>query len=271
MKTIVALGFKGGTGKTTVSLHLGAGLAAFHNKKILLIDYDPQANLSQGLGFDPDSQNTMVPVLQGYKKMKEVILKTEKNNLSIVRANTYLDQVESSIELSGDYLSVLRLKKALEEVAEDFDYCFIDVPPSLGWLCKSASLAADYIIINSVPEPYSVLAMSRLKDYIQATQEQGGVELLGVVLSKWNNRNVLSRESVEALSETFPEGLFETKIRSDMSVNNAILSGDPVFDYDPNCRASKDFRELAKEFLLREKLLNKGELYEKENQPAGAR
>ena len=270
MKTIVALGFKGGTGKTTVSLHLAAGLARFHNKKVLLIDYDPQANLSQGLGYNPDSKDTMVPVLQGYKNINEVITETKIKNLYLIRANTYLDQVESSSELLGDYLSVLRLKKAIEKLEGDFDFCFIDVPPSLGWLCKSASLAADHIIINSVPEPYSILAMARLKAYIETNQEETDISLLGVVLSKWDSRTVLSRESIEALSESFPQGVFSTKIRTDMSVNNAILSGEPVFDYDPSSRAAEDFKELAKEFIERVESLKEGS-HEEKSQFAGSR
>lgn len=270
MKTIVALGFKGGTGKTTVSLHLGAALALFYGKRVLLLDFDPQANLSQGLGFDPDSKDTMVPVLQKYKTLKEVVFQTKISNLSIVKANTYLDQVENSLELCNDPLSVLRLKKALENVQQDYDYCFIDVPPSLGWLCKSASFASDYIIINSVPEPYSILAMSRLHQYIKAIKEENDIKLLGIVLSKWSNRTLLSKDSVDTLENSFPEGLFNTKIRTDMSVNNAILSGEPVFKFDPSCRASEDFKSLAQEFLERVNQISEG-VHEKESEPARAR
>lgn len=249
MKTTVALGFKGGTGKTTVTLHLGAALANFHDKRVLLIDFDPQANLSQGLGFNPDSKDTMVPVLQKYKKIKDVICKTKVDGLSLIRANTFLDQVENSQELCNDSLSVLRLKRALEEIAGEFDFCFIDVPPSLGWLCKAATFASDFIIVNSVPEPYSVLAMSRLEQYIQRIKDDKEITLLGIVLSKWNTRTLLSKDSVDTLGTSFTEGLFKTKIRTDMSVNNAILAGEPVFKYDPEGRAAEDFKDLAKEFL----------------------
>lgn len=251
MKTVIALGFKGGTGKTTVSLHLGAGLALFHKKRVLLIDYDPQANLSQGLGFSPDSEDTMVPVLKKQKKIQDVIVKTKIPNLFIIRANTYLDQVENSLDLSTDLLSILRFNKALEALKNEFDYCFIDVPPSLGWLCKSATLASNYIIINSIPEPYSVLAMSRLKEYIKGTQEDIDIQFLGVVLSKWNNRSLLSKDSVEALEIDFPGGLFDTKIRTDVSINNAILHGEPVYQTEPDSRAAIDFKQLVDEFILK--------------------
>lgn len=270
MKTTVALGFKGGTGKTTVSLHLGAALAEYHKKKVLLLDFDPQANLSQGLGYDPDSKDTMVPVLQKYKKIKDVIIPTKIENLSIIRANTYLDQVENSIEVCNDPLSVLRLKRALADIQDDFDFCFIDVPPSLGWLCKAATFASDFIIVNSVPEPYSVLAMSRLNHYIESIKEENNIHLLGIVLSKWNTRTLLSKDSVDALGNSFEEGLFKTKIRTDMSVNNSILNGEPVFRYDPNCRAAEDFKELSNEFL--EKVNNiREKVYEETGEPARAR
>ncbi len=269
MKTTVALGFKGGTGKTTVSLHLGAALALFHKKKVLLIDFDPQANLTQGLGYDPDSEDTMVPVLKKNKTIEDVVQETRIPNLSIIKANTYLDQVENSLELCQDPLSVLRLKKALLEVKDKYDYCFIDVPPSLGWLCKAASFASDYTIINSVPEPYSILAMSRLHQYIKAVKEENDIKIMGVVLSKWSSRTLLSKDSVDALEDSFPEGSFKTKIRTDMSINNAILSGEPVFLFDPTCRASEDFKSLAIEFLEREKP-TKRETYEEKSEPAGA-
>lgn len=270
MKTIVALGFKGGTGKTTVTLHLGAALAEFHRKKILLIDFDPQANLSQGLGFNPDSKDTMVPVLQKSKKVSDVICQTKIEGLSLVKANTYLDQIENTRELCNDSLSVLRLKRALEEIREEFDFCFIDVPPSLGWLCKAATFASDFIIVNSVPEPYSVLAMSRLDQYIKQIKEDKDIKLLGIVLSKWNTRTLLSKDSVDALENSFTEGLFQTKIRTDMSVNNAILAGEPVFKFDPDCRAAEDFRDLAKEFLEKMNIMNGG-VYGEACEPAGAR
>ena len=139
MQTVVLCGFKGGTARTSTSLHLGSALASMHKKKVLLVDFDPQANLSTGLGFGTDSLLTMVPVLQGERSMDEVIQPTHIDGLHIVPANTYLDQIESTAPLVSDPYAHERLRKALKPL--NFDFCFIDIPPSLGWLCQSAFFA----------------------------------------------------------------------------------------------------------------------------------
>jgi chromosome partitioning protein len=249
MKTITLCGFKGGTARTSTTLHLGAALADIHKKKVLLIDFDPQANLSTGLGMGTDSLDTMVPVLQGEKKIKSVIQETSINGLHIIPANTYLDQIESTSPLVSDPYAHERLRKSLRGL--DYDYCFIDIPPSLGWLCQSAFFASQHSLICSIPEPYSVLALNRLHKYHQAINENHDLTVLGVLFSLWDDRGATNKAFVEGVESVFPGKLFNAKIRKDIAVNRAILQGQPVFRTDPNSRVAKDYEAFSNEFLAR--------------------
>ena len=168
MITIVASSFKGGTGKTSACLHIACALAMFHNKNCLLVDFDPQANLTSSLGFSTDDLDTMVPVLQEERGLKTDIKATRIDDLSLIAANTYLDQIEATAPLVSDPYAHERLRDNLKEVANDYDFCFIDIPPSLNWLCRSAFYASDYSLVCAIPEPFSVLAMQRLQKYHDA-------------------------------------------------------------------------------------------------------
>lgn len=249
MKTIVLCGFKGGTARTSTSLHLGAALAKFHGQRVLLIDFDPQANLSTGLGFGTDCMDTMVPVLQGHRKIQDVIKETSVNNLHLVPANTYLDQIESTSPLVSDLYAHERLRKLLKPL--DYDFCFIDIPPSLGWLCQSAFFASQYSLICSIPEPYSVLALNRLAKYHQSINENHPIEVMGVIFSLWYERGATNCAFIQGVESTFPGKIFSTKIRRDISVSRSILQGLPVFDVYPNSFASQDYQSFAAEFLNR--------------------
>lgn len=249
MKTIVVCGFKGGTARTSTTLHLGAALAKFHKQKVLLIDFDPQANLSTGLGCGTDELETMVPVLQQLNTIDEVIRKTSIEGLDLIVANTYLDQVESTSPLVSDPYAHERLRKSLKDL--DYDFCFIDIPPSLGWLCQSAFFASQYSLICSVPEPYSVLALQRLAKYHQAINENHKIEVIGVLLSLWDERGATNKAYTDGIEEEFPDKLFKVKVRKDIAVNRAILEGRSVFETAKTSRVSKDYQELAKEFMSR--------------------
>jgi chromosome partitioning protein len=249
MKTITLCGFKGGTCRTSTTLHLGAALATFHNKRILLVDFDPQANLSTGLGMGTDNLKTMVPVLQGEMKINEVIQRTAIEDLDIIPANTFLDQIESTAPLVSDPYAHERLRKALRVL--DYDYTFIDIPPSLGWLCQSAFFASQHSIICSVPEPYSVLALNRLEKYHQAINENHTLTIIGVLFSLWDSRCATNKAFMDGVEDVFPSKLFETKIRRDIAVSRAILQGLPVFETDSSARVALDYKNLASEFLSR--------------------
>lgn len=257
MQTVTFCSFKGGTAKTSTALHMGACLAKFHKKKVLLIDFDSQANLSIGLNFGPDHLETTVPVLQNKALLKDSIQATSIRNLSLVPANALLDQIEKTPELSADPYGHERLRRALKTVEDDFDYCFIDTPPSLGWLTQSAFFASHFSVICAIPEAYSVIALGRLKDFHESINRYHPVLVLGVLMTFWDERGAVNKTFMDEIDRAFPGKVFESKIRRDIAVSRAVLHGRTVFETDPSARASQDYRALAKEFLKRFELVAK--------------
>jgi len=163
MTTIAVSSFKGGTAKTSSALHFGAALAKYHNKKVLLIDFDAQANLTTGLGFDPDEHDSMAAVLQGEKTFDQVVMKTPFHNLDLVPADTWLERVEVTGALAADRYSHERLRDIVSPL--DYDFILIDTPPSLCWLTESALIASQYTLVCATPEFYSVKGLERLTVY----------------------------------------------------------------------------------------------------------
>lgn len=249
MITITTASFKGGTGKTSVTQHLACALGLFHDKKCLLIDSDPQANLSSALGFSPDELEALPAVLQEEKEISEVIRKTSIENVDIVLANTYLDQIESTAPLVSDSYSHERLRGAISSLKDQYDFCFIDIPPSLNWLCRSAFYASNFSIIAAVPEPFSILAMERLAKYHDTINKHHRIDVLGVILSLWDERGAINEAVNEGIELSFPGLIFNTKIRRDKSIPRSVLDGKPVFLTDKNSRAAEDYKELVDEIL----------------------
>lgn len=249
MITTVISSFKGGTAKTSTVLHVGAALAKFHKKRVLLIDFDSQANLSTGLGIGCDSLDTMVPVLQGEKRIQDVIKETSTPGLYIIPGNTYLDGVERTSPIMSDPYNHERLRKSLQSL--DFDYCLIDVPPSLSWLTQSAYFASDYSLLAITPEPYSVLALHRLAKFHSMINEHHPIKLAGILFSLWDPRTATNQVFSEGIDEVYPNMLFDTRVRRDVSVSRAILQGKSVFDAYPKSRVVDDYKSLALEFLAK--------------------
>lgn len=249
MTTISVSSFKGGTAKTSTSLHLGSALCKFHKKRVLLIDFDAQANLTTGLGFDPDEQDGMAPVLQGEKSIHDVILHTCIPNMDIVPADTWLERVEVSGSLAADRYSHERLKEILRHV--DYDFILIDTPPSLCWLTESALIASQYSLVCATPEFYSVKGLQRLSLFINNISERHGVKILGVALSFWNPRGKSNDAFLNVIEETFPGKLLQAKVRRDIAVSEATIYGKPIFDTEPKSRASLDYMALTQEILKR--------------------
>ncbi len=187
-------------------------------------------------------------------------------NLALISANAYLDGIERSPELGNDPYAHERLRRALAEVEDDFDFCFIDTPPSLGWLTQSAFFASQHSIICAIPEAFSVIALRRLREFHDSIQQYHRIAVYGVILSFWDGRGAVNKEFIDEISASFPDQLFESKIRRDVAVSRAVLKGNVVFETDPKCRAAEDFHALTHEFLLRmdpkiskklDKLINK--------------
>lgn len=249
MHTFTFSSFKGGTAKTSSSLHIGACLAKFHKKRVLLIDFDSQANLSIGLGVGPDDLNTMVPVLHGESLIKDVIQETFIDGLHLVAANAYLDGIEKTPELGNDPYAHDRLRKALKDVENDYDFCFIDTPPSLGWLTQSAFFASQYSVICVIPEAYSVIALRRLKEFHSSICQYHDIGVFAVILSFWDERGAVNKELLDEIESSFPDKTFDSKVRRDVSVSRSTLKGITVFEFDGTCRAAQDYKALTIEFL----------------------
>jgi chromosome partitioning protein len=249
MKVISISSFKGGTAKTSTSLHIGSALALFHKKRVLLIDFDAQANLTTGLGFDPDEQDSMAPVLQGEKTLQEVILTTCIPNMHIVPADTWLERVEVSGSLAADRYSHERLKEILRDLP--YDVILIDTPPSLCWLTESSMIAAHSSLVCATPEFYSVKGLQRLALFINNISERHGTKVLGVALSFWNPRGKSNDAFLKVIDQTFPGKLLQAKVRRDIAVSEATIYGKPIFETAPAARASQDYMELTSEILKR--------------------
>lgn len=249
MKTIAITSFKGGTAKTSTTLHLGTALTRFHNKKVLLIDFDAQANLTAGLGLDPDEHDSLASVLQGTKKLEEVIRHTEIEGLDLIPADTWLERVEVSGPLAGDRYSHEKLKSIVKGLP--YDCILIDTPPSLSWLTESALIAANYTLIAATPEFYSIKGLERLSQFIDSISERHPLHVLGVSLSFWNARGKNNPAFLDLIENTFPGKLLKTKIRRDISISEAAIYGRPVFESSPTCRAAEDYLALTKEILQR--------------------
>jgi chromosome partitioning protein len=249
LKVITISSFKGGTAKTSTALHLGAALAKFHKQKVLIIDFDSQANLTTGLGFDPDSHDSLAPVLQRKKKISEVILKTEIPNLSLIPADTWLERVEVTEALASDRYSHERLKELLKLL--DYDTVLIDTPPSLCWLTESALIASQHALVTATPEFYSVKGLQRLSEFMKSIAERHSLNILGVALSFWNPRGKSNDAFIDVIETTFPGKLLLSKIRRDIAVSEASVYGKPIFDTAPKSRAAEDYTSLTKELLKR--------------------
>lgn len=249
MKTIAISSFKGGTAKTSTTLHIGAALAKFHKARVLLIDFDAQANLTAGLGFNPDQYDSLAQVLQGTKLLEEVILKTATPRLHLIPADTWLERVEVTGFLAGDRYSHERLKHILVDLP--YDYVLIDTPPSLCWLTESALIAAPHSLICATPEFYSVKGLERLSLFIEAISQRHPSCVLGVALSFWNVRGKSNGAFLEIIERSFPGKLLQTRIRRDAAISEAAIFGKPVFESAPSSRAAEDYLALTQEIVER--------------------
>lgn len=249
MNTIAISSFKGGTAKTSTALHLGAACAKFHKKKVLLIDFDAQANLTTGLGFDPDENDSMAAVLQGKKALADVIKKTKTPRLDLVPADTWLERVEVTGSLAADRYSHERLRDIIKDI--DYDLVIIDTPPSLCWLTESALIAAQHTLVCATPEFYSVKGLERLSQFVESLSQRHPLNVLGVLLSFWNTRGKHNSAFLDVIERTFPKKLLKTKVRRDVAISEAAIHGKPLFDTTSNSRAADDYLDITKELLKR--------------------
>ena len=252
MATVIALvNQKGGVGKTTTAVNLAAFLGK-KKKKVLLIDMDPQANATSGLGIDKrELEQTVYDVLINDAPITDVIYETNAENVDICPTNINLAGAE--VELVTVISREQILKNALAPISDDYDYIIIDCPPSLGLLTINALTASDKIIIPIQGEYYALEGLSQLMDTINIVKKKLNpeLEILGVVLTMFNMRTQLSRQVKEETDKYFGGKVFKTVIPRNVRLAEAPSHGLAICDYDKNSKGAKAYESLAKEVIKR--------------------
>ena len=243
---------KGGVGKTTTTVNLGACLASL-GKRVLLVDMDAQGNATSGVGIrKPDVTQDIYDVLVNELPIAEATLVTEHENLSIVPATLQLAGAE--IELTSMMARESRLKGSLAEVNDQYDYILIDCPPSLGLLTINSFTASDSILIPVQCEYYALEGLSQLLNTVRLVQKHFNpeLEIEGVLLTMYDARTNLGNEVVEEVRKYFREKVYETIIPRNIRLSEAPSHGMPIIDYDPRSRGAEVYQALAKEVVNRE-------------------
>ena len=250
MGRIIALANqKGGVGKTTTSINLGACLAKL-GQKVLLIDADAQGNATSGLGIrKADIKADVYDVLVNEVPMTDVIIHTSRKNLDIVPATIQLSGAE--IELTSQMAREKRLADAVVPIRESYDYILIDCPPSLGMLTINAFTACDTILIPVQSEYYALEGLSQLLNTIQLVQKHfnPNLKIEGVLLTMLDARTNLGNEVVEEVKRFFKDKVYQTIIPRNVRLSEAPSHGMSIIDYDPSSRGAKEYMALAKEVL----------------------
>lgn len=240
---------KGGVGKTTTSVNLSACLA-FLGKKVLLIDIDPQGNASSGLGVRKgDLESCVYDVLINEEDIKQVIQQTDVENLYIVPTTISLAGAE--IELVSTISREVRLKKAVQEIKNNFDYIIIDCPPSLGLLTINALTASDALIIPVQCEYYALEGLSQLLSTVRLVQKHLNKELMidGVLLTMLDARTNLGLQVIDEVKRYFQDRVYRSIIPRNVRLSEAPSHGKPVILYDPKSRGAEIYLEFAREVI----------------------
>lgn len=253
MQIIAIANQKGGVGKTTTSINLAAGLAA-EGKKVLLVDFDPQANATSGVGLEMDDVESSYHALLGEASLDEIITPSRIPNLDVVPAEMDLAGVE--IELAGREDQIHALKTILTPLKEtsDYDFCLIDTPPSLGILMTSALVAADEVLIPLQCEWFGLEGLAKIVSVIQQVDQSGsnaGLEVKGILMTMFDNRTNLSKEVVQEVRGLFPEEAYETVIPRSIKISESPSHGSTIYEHDRNGRGAKAYLDATKEFLKR--------------------
>ncbi|PIC69817.1 sporulation initiation inhibitor Soj [Sporosarcina sp. P18a] len=251
-KIIAIANQKGGVGKTTTSVNLSACLAHL-GKKVLLIDSDPQGNATSGVGVNKgDVQDCIYNMLIDDVPVREVILPTEIENLEIVPATISLAGAE--IELVSTISREVRMKHAIQDIKDDYDYVIIDCPPSLGLLTLNALTASDSIIIPVQCEYYALEGLSQLLSTIRLVQKHLNEALYidGVLLTMFDARTNLGIQVIEEVKKYFQDKVYTTIIPRNVRLSEAPSHGKPIILYDPRSKGAEVYSELAKEVVENE-------------------
>jgi len=257
MKIISIINQKGGVGKTTTVINLAAGLSQI-NKKVLVIDLDPQGNATTGLGLSntEDTELTIYGVLNGSKKISETIKKTAFSNLNLITSNVDLSGLE--VETAGDekraFILKEKLAQFLEENDNNYDYVLIDCPPSLSLLTVMALVSSEALLVPLQTEFFALEGLTQLMKTIDRIKSNlnSQLQIQGILLTMYDKRNKLSAEVEKEAREYFKEKVYNTVIPRNVRLSEAPSHGVPVLIYDKTCPGSKSYFEFTNEFVNQE-------------------
>ena len=257
-KIISVINQKGGVGKTTTVINLAAGLS-MKGKKILVVDLDPQGNATTGLGLSntTNTEKSIYSVLNGNKKISEVLQPTEFTNLDLITSNVDLSGLE--VETAGDSRRAFKLKDELGSILNDsrapYDYILIDCPPSLSLLTIMALVASDALVVPLQTEFFALEGLTQLMKTIERIKSNlnPSLEIRGILLTMFDKRNKLSGQVELEARNYFKEKVYSTVVPRNVRLSEAPSHGIPVLLYDVICPGSKAYLRFTEEFLEKEK------------------
>ncbi|MBD1209610.1 MAG: ParA family protein [Ignavibacteria bacterium] len=259
-KIIAVVNNKGGVAKTTSVLNIGAGLAR-RGKRVLLIDADGQANLTTCFGFPKDGKKSLYEVLCETKSIKDVMIKCT-NGVSLVPGAESLNTVEAQAAAANWDMREFRLKHALEEIKDQYDYIFIDCPPAMDTRVTNALAVATEVYIPVIAEPLSLQGLDSIInriDQIISKRVNSRLRITGVIITLFKPKVAIAKDCVMYLEEKFPNVVFHTRIRDTVTLKEATASDKDIFQYAPNKQGAWDYSALVDEILKREKIENEKE------------
>lgn len=249
---ITMLNMKGGVGKTTSVINIAAKMKQL-GKRMLLIDLDPQANLTQGLGFDDDQEKTIYTALRGDYTLKDVI--ASKNGIDIVPST--IDLSVADAEFNSKISREQMLKKVIKPIQNNYDIILIDCAPNLALLTVNAIAASTHYLIPMQAEYFALRGLLKLIDAVDYIKQgtESGMELLGVFLTRFNKQKTLSRDVYDITADQVKEKLFQTNVRENIALAEAQAKGISIYDYDSEMdkksNGADDYSNLTTELLNR--------------------